>query len=144
MWVGQPGWATRRGGARDRTRRASWRALGTVRRADLVGAAREAGDAWFDVLVACAFNYEAHTTVISTLGRPPVLKARMNANLHMAEDLKNTGKGNLLVIFGGPDIDMLPKPDGRIKVRRGDAGVQGVARHHCTELFIESSITRYT
>jgi len=24
----------------------------------------------------------------------------MNADLHMAEDLKNTGKGNLFVIFG--------------------------------------------
>ncbi len=28
----------------------------------------------------------------------------MNADLHMAEDLKNTGKGNLFVIFGEPDI----------------------------------------
>ena len=27
------------------------------------------------------------------LGRIPVLKARMNADLHMADDLKNTGKG---------------------------------------------------
>ena len=32
----------------------------------------------------------------------------MNADLHMAEDLKNTGKGNLFVIFGEPDIDVLP------------------------------------
>jgi adenine-specific DNA-methyltransferase len=39
----------------------------------------------------------------------PVLKARMNADLHMAEDLKNTGKGNLFVIFGEPDIDLLPR-----------------------------------
>jgi len=36
--------------------------FGTVQRADLVQAAREAGDAGFDVLIACAFNYEAHTT----------------------------------------------------------------------------------
>jgi adenine-specific DNA-methyltransferase len=35
--------------------------FGTVQRADLVAAAREAGDAGFDVLIACAFNYEAHT-----------------------------------------------------------------------------------
>ena len=35
------------------------------------------------------------------------LKARMNADLHMAEDLKNTGKGNLFVIFGEPDIDII-------------------------------------
>ncbi len=31
----------------------------------------------------------------------------MNADLHMADDLKNTGKGNLFVIFGEPDIDIL-------------------------------------
>ena len=36
--------------------------FGTVQRADLVAAAREAGDAAFDVLIACAFNYEAHAT----------------------------------------------------------------------------------
>jgi adenine-specific DNA-methyltransferase len=81
--------------------------FGTVQRSDLVEAAREAGDAGFDVLIACAFNYEAHTTEFSKLGRIPVLKARMNADLHMAEDLKNTGKGNLFVIFGEPDIDIL-------------------------------------
>jgi hypothetical protein len=81
--------------------------FGTVQRADLVAAAREAGDAAFDVLIACAFNYEAHTTEFTKLGRIPVLKARMNADLHMAEDLKNTGKGNLFVIFGEPDIDLI-------------------------------------
>ena len=86
--------------------------FGTVLRADLVEAAREAGDAAFDVLIACAFAYEAHTTEFSKLGRIPVLKARMNADLHMAEDLKNTGKGNLFVIFGEPDIDLLG-PDGK-------------------------------
>ena len=79
--------------------------FGTVTRPDLVAAAREAGDAGFDVLIACAFNYEAHATEFSKLGRIPVLKARMNADLHMADDLKNTGKGNLFVIFGEPDID---------------------------------------
>ena len=83
--------------------------FGTVQRADLVAAAREAGDAGFDVLIACAFNYEAHATEFSKLGRIPVLKARMNADLHMAEDLKNTGKGNLFVIFGEPDITLLPR-----------------------------------
>lgn len=78
--------------------------FGTVQRQDLVQAAREAGDADFDVLIACAFNFEAHATEFNKLGRIPVLKARMNADLHMAEDLKNTGKGNLFVIFGEPDI----------------------------------------
>src|SRR6185503_11340589 len=88
-----------------------------VQRADLVAAAREAADAGFDVLIACAFNYEAHTTEFTKLGRIPVLKARMNADLHMAGDLKNTGKGNLFVIFGEPDITLLPEPDDRLRVK---------------------------
>src|SRR5437867_989349 len=91
--------------------------FGTVQRVDLVLAAREAADANFDVLVACAFNYEAHTTEFSRLGRIPVLKARMNADLHMADDLKNTGKGNLFVIFGEPDITILPEKDGKLRVK---------------------------
>jgi len=95
--------------------------FGTVQRADLVEAAREAADAGFDVLIACAFNFEAHTTEFAKLGKLPVLKARMNADLHMAEDLKNTGKGNLFVIFGEPDITLLPEGDMlRVKVNGVD------------------------
>ena len=91
--------------------------FGTVARPDLVEAAREAGDAGFDVLVTCAFNYDAHSTEFDKLGRIPVLKARMNADLHMASDLKNTGKGNLFVIFGEPDLEVLEAGHGRITVR---------------------------
>lgn len=91
--------------------------FGTVSRPDLVSAAREAGDAGFDVLIACAFNYDAHSSEFEKLGRIPVLKARMNADLHMAEDLKNTGKGNLFVIFGEPDIDILEAAEGQVRVK---------------------------
>ncbi len=91
--------------------------FGTVQRVDLVEAAREAADAGFDVLIACAFNYEAHTTEFSKLGKLPILKARMNADLHMADNLKNTGKGNLFVVFGEPDIELLTEHDGRYRVR---------------------------
>lgn len=91
--------------------------FGTVSRPDLVAAAREAGDAGFDVLIACAFNYDAHSSEFDKLGRIPVLKARMNADLHMADDLKNTGKGNLFVIFGEPDIDILDAEDNQVKVK---------------------------
>ncbi len=91
--------------------------FGTVSRPDLVAAAREAGDAGFDVLIACAFNYDARSTEFSKLGAIPVLKARMNADLHMAGDLKNTGKGNLFVIFGEPDIEIRNAPDGQIQVK---------------------------
>jgi len=91
--------------------------FGTVSRPDLVAAAREAADNGFDVLVACAFNYEAHTTEFNVLGKVRVLKARMNADLHMAEDLKATGKGNLFVVFGEPDIELKKQKDGRYVVK---------------------------
>jgi adenine-specific DNA-methyltransferase len=91
--------------------------FGTVTRPDLVEAAREAGDAGFDVLIACAFNFEAHATEFSKLGRIPILKARMNADLHMAQDLKTTGKGNLFVIFGEPDIELVDAGDDRVMVK---------------------------
>jgi adenine-specific DNA-methyltransferase len=90
--------------------------FGTVSRPDLVQAAREAGDAGFDVLIACAFNYEAHASEFSKLGRIPILKARMNADLHMGGELKPTGKGNLFVVFGEPDIEVLHEGDGRLMV----------------------------
>ena len=73
-----------------------------------MSATREAADAGFDALIACAFNFEAHATEFTKLGRVPVLKARMNADLHMAEDLKKTNTANLFVIFGEPDIDIEP------------------------------------
>ncbi len=91
--------------------------FGTVSRPDLSAAAREAAEAGFDVLIACAFSYDAHASEFERLGRIPVLKARMNADLHMADDLKNTGKGNLFVIFGEPDIDILDEGGDEIRVR---------------------------
>jgi adenine-specific DNA-methyltransferase len=91
--------------------------FGTVSRPDLVAAAREAGDAGFDVLIACAFNYEAHASEFNKLGRIPVLKAHMNADLHMAGELKSTGKGNLFVIFGEPDISMTPEQEGKLRLK---------------------------
>ncbi|WP_434684024.1 site-specific DNA-methyltransferase [Pseudanabaena minima] len=91
--------------------------FGTVSRPDLVAAAREAGDLGFDVLIACAFNYDAHSAEFNKLGRIPILKARMNADLHMANDLKNTGAGNLFVIFGEPDIDINTLDDGKLQVK---------------------------
>lgn len=99
--------------------------FGTVSRPDLVEAAREAGEAGFDVLIACAFNYDAHSTEFSKLGRIPVLKSRINADLHMSDELKNTGKGNLFVIFGEPDIDIITSKDGQIQVK-----VKGVDVFH--------------
>ncbi len=91
--------------------------FGTVSRPDLVAAAREAGDGGFDVLIACAFNYDAHSSEFERLGRVPVLKARMNPDLQMAKDLKTTSAGNLFVIFGEPDIKLLDAGNGHIQVQ---------------------------
>jgi adenine-specific DNA-methyltransferase len=90
--------------------------FGTVLRADLVEAAREASDGGFHVLIACAFNYEAHATEFDKLGAIPVLKARMNADLHMGSELKETSKANLFVVFGEPDIELQEQKDGRLCV----------------------------
>jgi adenine-specific DNA-methyltransferase len=84
--------------------------FGTVSRIDLVTAAREAADARFDLVIACAFNFDAHAAELTKLGPVPILKARMNPDLHMAEELKNTGRGNLFVVFGEPDVVIEPVP----------------------------------
>ena len=90
--------------------------FGTVTRADLTAAAREALDARFDALIACGFNFEAHTSELTKLGPLPILKAKMNPDLHMSEELKNTGAGNLFVVFGEPDIEWDFDDDGNITV----------------------------
>jgi hypothetical protein len=51
---------------------------------------------------------DAHSAELNKLGCIPILKARMNADLHMADDLKNTGKGNLFVIFGARRLSRPP------------------------------------
>jgi adenine-specific DNA-methyltransferase len=91
--------------------------FGTVSRPDLVAAARESAEAGFDVLIACAFNFDAHSAEFDRLGRIPVLKARMNPDLHMTDALKITGTGNLFVIFGEPDIRVEETENGQIKVK---------------------------
>ena len=90
--------------------------FGTVQRADLTGAARECAEAGFDILVGCAFNYSAQCTDLNKMGALPILRARMNPDLHMADDLKNTGTGNLFVVFGEPDIDIIEVGD-RMQVK---------------------------
>ena len=86
---------------------------GTVGRADLVEAAREAADAGCDVLVACAFNFDARASEFRRLGRIPILHARMHPDLHM-KDLK-AGGGNLFAVFGEPDIEV-HEADGKLTV----------------------------
>ena len=41
----------------------------------------------------------------------------MNPDLHMADELKNTGAGNLFVVFGEPDIDIEPVGKDQVRVQ---------------------------
>ncbi len=91
--------------------------FGTTSRPDLTAAAREATDARFDVLIAAAFNFEAHASELVKLGPLPILKAKINPDLHMAGELKNTGKGNLFIVFGEPDVEVETLPGDQITVR---------------------------
>jgi adenine-specific DNA-methyltransferase len=108
--------------------------FGTVSRADLVAVAREAAEIGCEVAIACAFNYDAYTTEFDKLGRIPILKARMNADLHMADDLKNTGKGNLFVVFGEPDIEMIKLDGDRLQIK-----IHGVDVFHPKSGEVQSS-----
>jgi adenine-specific DNA-methyltransferase len=95
---------------------------GTVGRQDIVAAAREAVDARFDVLIACAFNFDAHSSELASLGSLKILKARINPDMHMSEELKNTGRGNMFVVFGEPDVEIVDDggPEIRVKVNGVD------------------------
>ncbi len=95
---------------------------GTVGRQDIIAAAREAVDARFDVLIACAFNFDAHSSELGSLGSLKILKARINPDMHMSDELKNTGRGNMFVVFGEPDVDVLDNggPEIRVKVNGVD------------------------
>lgn len=90
---------------------------GTVGRQDIVAAAREAVDARFDVLIACAFNFDAHSTELGSLGSLKILKARINPDMHMSDELKNTGRGNMFVVFGEPDVEILDNGSTEIRVK---------------------------
>ena len=111
--------------------------FGTVTRPDLVEAAREASESGFDMLVACAFQYDAQTTEMTTHGTMTVLQARMNPDLHMATDLKPSERANLFVVFGEPDIDLLHTDDGQLRVRIKGVDVynptSGEVRSHGTD-----------
>jgi adenine-specific DNA-methyltransferase len=88
---------------------------GTVARADLTAAAREAMEAGFDLLIAASFNFDAHASEFDRMGALTVLQARINPDLHMP-DLANTGAGNLFTVFGEPDIQVHDEGDGCISI----------------------------
>ncbi len=91
--------------------------FGTTGRSNLVAAAREAVDARFDLVIACAFNFDAHSSELDGLGSLKILKARINPDMHMSDELKNTGSGNMFVVFGEPDVEILDDGGEEIRVK---------------------------
>lgn len=89
--------------------------FGTLTKADIMAAAREAVDCGFSLLVACAFHFDAQSSDVTKLGRLPIMKVMMNTDLMMGDALK--GKGNLFVAFGEPDIVLEPTEDDQLRVR---------------------------
>jgi adenine-specific DNA-methyltransferase len=106
---------------------------GTVSRPDLTAAAREAVEAGFEMLIAAAFNFDAHASEFEKMGALTILKARMNPDLHMP-DLANTGAGNLFTVFGEPDVVVHEEGDGCVSIE-----VQGVDMYKAGEIVSASA-----
>ena len=78
-------------------------------------AAKEAADL-FDTLVVCGFAFAPEVDESRlNFGDLVVLKARMNQDLRMGDRLKAT-TGNLFVVFGEPEIEILHEPGGLVRV----------------------------
>ncbi|MEX1133601.1 MAG: hypothetical protein WED83_02020 [Acidimicrobiia bacterium] len=80
---------------------------GTVGKELVREAAKEAAE-FADILIVCGFAFEALVTDESKVGKLRILKAKMNPDLQMPDLLKKTGAGNLFIVFGEPDIEVMP------------------------------------
>ena len=62
-----------------------------------------------DLLLVCGFAFDPHVSEeVKRYGNLMVLPVKMNPDLAMGDDLlKKTGSGNLFMIFGEPDIDII-------------------------------------
>ena len=111
---------------------------GTVGAELVRDAAVEAVNAGFDLLVVCGFAFDASAgEQASKLGRLTVLRANMNPDLRMAEDLlKKTRQGGLFTVFGEPDVDVRSAGDGQFQVE-----IRGLDVYDPTTGFIRSNST---
>ena len=91
----------------------------------------------FDILIVCGFAFDPHVSEeAKRYGKLTVLPARMNPDLLIGDTLKNTGAGNLFMIFGEPDIAITRGADGKLVVE-----VKGVDVYDPTTGQIRSSST---
>jgi adenine-specific DNA-methyltransferase len=92
----------------------------------------------FDLLVVCGFAFDPHVSEeIKRYGKLTVLPTRINPDLQMGSALlKNTGAGNLFMVFGEPDLDVKTLADGKLTVT-----IKGVDVYDPTTGEIRSSTT---
>jgi adenine-specific DNA-methyltransferase len=91
---------------------------GTVTPQQVKEAAKEAVQGvGYDSLIVCGFAFDPHVSEeAKRYGKLTILPARMNPDLLIGDTLKNTGAGNLFMIFGEPDIKLDRDPAGKVVV----------------------------
>ena len=71
----------------------------------------------FDLLIVAGFAFEGYTAGEDTrMGRLTILPVKMSPEL-MVRELKNTGQGNLFMVFGEPDVEIMDHKDGTFSVK---------------------------
>ena len=71
----------------------------------------------FDLLVVAGFNFEGYTAGEDMrMGSLTILPIKMSHEL-MVRELKNTGQGNLFMVFGEPDVEIVDHQDGTYSVK---------------------------
>lgn len=71
----------------------------------------------FDLLIVAGFNFEGYTADADMhMGSLTILPIKMSHEL-MVRELKNTGEGNLFMVFGEPDVDIIEHEDDTISVK---------------------------
>ncbi|MBF0405649.1 MAG: site-specific DNA-methyltransferase [Nitrospirae bacterium] len=72
----------------------------------------------FDLLIVCGFAFDPHVSEeIKRYGNLTILPTRMNPDMTIGDELlKKTGKGNLFMVFGEPDMD-IKNENGQITVK---------------------------
>lgn len=71
----------------------------------------------FDLLIVAGFNFQGYTADEDMrLGSLTILPIKMSHEL-MVRELKNTGEGNLFMVFGEPDVAIDTNDDGTLSVK---------------------------
>ena len=92
---------------------------GTVGPQQVKEAAKEAVQGvGFDMLVVCGFAFDPHVAEeVKRYGKLTVLPTKMNPDLVMGDELlKKTGAGNLFMVFGEPDVNIMKQKNGQFVV----------------------------